>query len=166
MDLNLFEQAESTFKYAINLATASSLDLPQALGYFNLGICYERQGMLQQSLDSLQNVLSIELKKATQNTVHENKVHVSTRVLFQLDKIAEGLEAYNELQMLANELADNAYIAKLNVIHSIYVTGVETQLDAVLNILKSYNIWFDATELSIKSARFYKKKDNHKLEFK
>ncbi|OJT56865.1 hypothetical protein BFP49_22490 [Bacillus licheniformis] len=162
MDLNQFEQAKSIYKDAINLAAASNLDLPQALGYFNLGICYERQGNLQQSLDSLQNVLSIELKKP-HKTLYMRTKYMLARVLFQLDKTAEGLEAYNESQMLANELADNAYIAKLNVIHSIYVTGDETQLDAALNVLKSHNLWSDATELSIKAARFYKKQDNHKL---
>lgn len=38
MDLNQFVLAESTYKDAISLAGASNLDLPQALGYLNLGI--------------------------------------------------------------------------------------------------------------------------------
>ncbi|APT44890.1 Rap family tetratricopeptide repeat protein [Bacillus safensis] len=162
MDLNLFEQAESTFKDAINLATASNLDLPQALGYFNLGICYERQGKLQKALECLQNGLSVELKKP-HKTLHMRTNYMLARVLFQLDKKAEGLESYNESLMLANELADNAYIAKLNIIHSIYITGDEAQLDEALNVLKTHNLWSDATDLSIMAARFYKKQDNHKL---
>ena len=58
--------------------------------------------------------------------------------------------------MLANELADNAYIAKLNIIHSIYVTDDEIQLDAALDVLKKQKLWTDAAELSIMAARFYK----------
>lgn len=85
------------------------------------------------------------------------------RLLFQLDKKAEGLDAHNESLMLANELADNAYIAKLNIIHSIYVTDDEIQLDAALDVLKNQKIWTDAAELSIIAARFYKKQDNYKL---
>ncbi|PRR90952.1 aspartate phosphatase [Bacillus sp. NMCN6] len=162
MDLTQFEQAESIFKDAINLAATSNLDLPQALGYFNLGVCYERQGKLQQALDSFQNVLSIELKKP-HKTLHMRTKYMLARVLFQLDKSAEGLESYNDSLTLANELADNAYIAKLNIIHSIYITGDEAQLDVALNVLKTHNLWSDATELSIMAARFYKKQENHKL---
>ncbi|MCL7871080.1 hypothetical protein [Bacillus altitudinis] len=62
--------------------------------------------------------------------------------------------------MLANELSDNAYIAKLNIIHSIYVTVDENKLDVALNVLKSQKLWTDAAELSIMAARFYKKQDN------
>ncbi|NQD52937.1 tetratricopeptide repeat protein [Bacillus altitudinis] len=162
MDLNQFVQAESTYKDAINLAAASNLDLPQALGYLNLGICYERQGKLQQALNSFQNVLSIELKKP-HKTLHMRTKYMLARVLFQLDKTAQGLDAYNESLMLANELSDIAYNAKLNIIHSIYVTDDEAQLDAALNVLKTQKLWTDAAELSIMAARFYKKQDNHKL---
>ncbi|TKD54567.1 tetratricopeptide repeat protein [Bacillus sp. S2(2019)] len=162
MDLNQFEQAKSTFKDAINLAASSNLELPQALGYFNIGVCYERQGMLQQALDSFQNVLSIELKKP-HTTLNMRTKYMLARVLFQLYKTAEGLDAYNESLILANELADNAYIAKLSIIHSIYVIGDEIQLDAALNVLKNQKLWKDASELSIMAARFYKKQDNHKL---
>ncbi|MCW1838439.1 MULTISPECIES: Rap family tetratricopeptide repeat protein [Bacillus] len=162
MDLNQLEQAESTYKDAINLAAKSNIDLPQALGYFNLGICYDRQGKVQQALDSFQNGLSIELKKP-HKTLHMRTKYMLARVLFQLDKKAEGLESYNESLILANELSDNAYIAKLNIIHSIYITGDEAQLDAALNVLKTQKLWKDAAELSIMAARFYKKQDNHKL---
>ncbi|PGC66725.1 aspartate phosphatase [Bacillus safensis] len=162
MDLNQFEQAESTFKDAINLAAESKVDLPQALGYFNLGICYERQGKLQQALECLQNVLSVELRKP-HKTLYMRTNYMLARVLFQLDQKAEGLESYNESLKLANELSDNAYIAKLNIIHSIYITGDEAQLDATLNALKNQNLWTDAAELSIMAAKFYKKQDNHKL---
>lgn len=163
MDLNQFEQAESTYKDAINLAAESNIDLPQALGYFNLGICYERQGKLQQALECLQkNVLSVELKKP-HKTLYMRTTYMLARVLFQLDKKAEGLESYNESFMLANELSDNSYIGKLNIIHSIYITGDETQLDVALNVLKNQNLWTDAAECSIMAARFYKKQDNHKL---
>lgn len=89
--------------------------------------------------------------------------YMLARVLFQLDKKAEGLDAHNESLMLANELADNAYIAKLNIIHSIYVTDDEIQLDAALDVLKKQKLWTDAAELSIMAARFYKKQDNYKL---
>jgi len=162
MDLNQFEQAESTYKDALNLAAASNLDLPQALGYFNLGICYERQGKLAEAFDSFQNTLSIELKN-THKTLHMRTKYMLARVLFQLDNTAEGLESYNESLILANELSDNAYIAKLNIIHSMYVKDDEIQLDAALNVLKNQKLWTDAAELSIMAARFYKKQDNHKL---
>ncbi|MBD3860952.1 tetratricopeptide repeat protein [Bacillus sp. 28A-2] len=162
MDLTQFEQAESTFKDAINLAAETNIDLPQALGYFNLGICYERQGKLTEAFDSFQNALSIKLKKP-HKTLNMRTKYMLARVLFQLDKTAEGLEAHNESFMLANELSDNAYIAKLNIIHSIYITGDEDQLDAAINDLKNQNLWTDAAELSIMAARFYKKQDNHKL---
>ncbi|MBU4617808.1 MULTISPECIES: response regulator aspartate phosphatase [Bacillus] len=162
MDLNQFVKAESTYKDAINLAAASNLDFPQALGYLNLGICYERQGKLQQAMDSFHNVLSIELKKP-HKTLHMRTKYMLARALFQLDKTAEGLDVYNESLMLANELSDNAYIAKLNIIHSIYVTVDENKLDVALNVLKSQKLWTDAAELSIMAARFYKKQDNYKL---
>lgn len=163
MDLNQFEQAEYIYKEAIKLSATANLDLPQALGYFNLGVCYERQGKFQQAFDSLRNVLSIELKKP-HTTLNMRTNYMLARVLFQLeDKTTEGLNAYNESLKLANELTDNTYIAKLNIIHSIYVTGDESQLDAALNVLKTHNLWSDATELSFKAARFYKKQDKHKL---
>ncbi|KIZ53616.1 tetratricopeptide repeat protein [Bacillus safensis] len=162
MDLNQFVQAESTYKDAINLAAESKVDLPQALGYFNLGICYERQGKLQQALECLQNVFSVELKKP-HKPLYMRTNYMLARVLFQLDKKAEGLDAHNESLMLANELADNAYIAKLNIIHLIYVTDDEIQLDAALDVLKNQKLWTDAAELSIMAARFYKKQDNYKL---
>ncbi|MEH7899675.1 tetratricopeptide repeat protein [Bacillus pumilus] len=139
MDLNQFVQAESTYKDAINLVAESKIDFPQALGYFNLGICYERQGKLQQALECLQYVFSVELKKP------HKPLYMRTNY------------------MLANELSDNAYIAKLNIIHSIYITGDEAQLDAALNALKNQKLWTDAAELSIMAARFYKKQDNYKL---
>ncbi|MED2977853.1 tetratricopeptide repeat protein [Bacillus swezeyi] len=158
LDLFQYEAAERLFKKAIKMAADTGQSFAEALGYHNLGICYERQEKLDSAQESFESAFStLEQLHSKLSTLRTS--YMLARVLFKKGLIEEASGWYEKAVKLATELNEKTYQAKLLVIHSIYKEQNEALLDKGLDVLRGKRLWSDAADLAINAARYFKRKN-------
>ncbi|QHZ45022.1 Rap family tetratricopeptide repeat protein [Bacillus sp. NSP9.1] len=158
LDLFKYESAEALFQKAINMAADTKQLYAEALGYHNLGICYERQEKLDPALKAFASAFGI-LEQLHSKLSTLRTSYMLARVLFKKGLIEEATGWYKKAAGLAAELDEKTYKAKLLVINSIYKEQDEALLDKGLDMLRSKNLWSDAADLAINAARYFKSKN-------
>ncbi|MED4660893.1 aspartate phosphatase [Bacillus subtilis] len=161
LDLHQYNTAESLFKDSIKLASEANEKYAEALGNYNLGICYERQEKLDLARDCFIKTLGYEEGNQLQTKLRAS--YMLSRVLFKLNLQEEAEEWYTKAKELAQYLNNNVYLAKLSIIYSIYKEVNESLMDMNFAVLKKAQLWSDVSELSINAARYFKKQDCLKL---
>ncbi|MCX4074702.1 aspartate phosphatase [Bacillus subtilis] len=161
LDLHQYNAAESLFEESITIASKADEKYAEALGNYNLGICYERQEKLDLAKDCFIRALGYEESNQIQTKLRA--AYMLSRVLFKLNCHQEAQEWYTKAKEYAQQLNNHTYLAKLSIIYSIYKEVNESLLDMNLAVLKKAQLWSDVSELSINAARYFKKKDCLKL---
>jgi response regulator aspartate phosphatase C len=162
LDLHQYDSAEALFKESIQNASHAKKSYTEALGQFNLGICYERQDKLDLARDCFESALDL-LEQQHSRIFPLRTIYMLSRVLFKKGLIDEGDHWYKKAHDLATELNEKTYQSKLSVIHSIYSEPNESLLDKDLNSLKESKLWTDVADLAINAARHFKKQERLKL---
>lgn len=158
MDLLQYNEAEDIFKRAIKDAAQANEKRAEALGYFNLGICYERQEKLDEARQSFESALDIPEHQRSVYSVRS--MYMLTRVLCKKGLIEEAQEWYKKAIYEAAKAGETTYEAKLNIIKSLYIDLNETSLEKGFNVLKENNLWSDVAELSQNAGKHFKKKEH------
>lgn len=158
LDLFRYTDAESLFKKSIRMATKNEEKYAQALGHYNLGICYERQEKLDLARDSFEIALDIlEEQESKMSTLRAT--YMLTRVLLKKGLYEDADYWYQKGLDLSSELNEKTYAAKLSIIYSIYRDRNESSLDKGLEQLRKEKLWSDVADLTINAARHFKKED-------
>lgn len=137
LDLHQYNTAESLFKDSIKLASEANEKYAEALGNYNLGICYERQEKLDLARDCFIKTLGYEEGNQLQTKLRAS--YMLSRVLFKLNLQEEAEEWYTKAKELAQYLNNNVYLAKLSIIYSIYKEVNERLMDMNFAVLKKLN---------------------------
>ncbi|MFN2747750.1 MULTISPECIES: Rap family tetratricopeptide repeat protein [Bacillus] len=161
MDLFQYNEAEDIFKKAIQEAAQANEKSAEALGYFNLGICYERQEKLDEARQSFESALDIPEHQRSVYSVRS--MYMLTRVLCKKGLVEEAEEWYKKAIFEAAKAGETTYEAKLNIIKFLYLELDETLLEKGFNVLKENSLWSDVSDLSQNAGIHFKKKEHPRL---
>jgi response regulator aspartate phosphatase C len=163
LDLYQFASAEALYKNAIELASDVQDFFVKGMGYYNLGVCYDRQDKLDLARECFESALYVDLPKSQYQGVMVGTKYMLARVLFKQGILEEGMHWFEEAKALADEMKDASYQAKLSTIHSIYKERDEVEIDDGLRVLKEGKLWSDVFELAINAARHFQEKEDYSL---
>ncbi|MED4125565.1 tetratricopeptide repeat protein [Halalkalibacterium halodurans] len=162
-DLNQHDSAISLYKEAIELAHNQKFSFLEAIGRFNLGVCYEYLEMLELARSSFESALDIVSTHDNKKDTHLGIRYMLARVLFRMNQLEEAKEWFDAAKGLADETNEQTYQTKLAILHAIYLEQNESTLDDSLEILKKKKLWHDVSDLTANAARYFKKKEMYKL---
>ncbi|MCY9399770.1 aspartate phosphatase [Bacillus haynesii] len=164
VDLQEWEDAIDLYKDAILLASQTNDKATEGLGFFNLGICYEKQNVLERAIECFQSALSIPEHRESIYSIRS--MYMLSRVFYKADSISQARKWHNKALNFAEKVKEKMYIAKLNFIYSLYDKSNPESLDYNLNKLKEKNFWYDVADLCELAAFYYKKQENTDLSSK
>ncbi|WJE41231.1 tetratricopeptide repeat protein (plasmid) [Bacillus halotolerans] len=165
VDLQLWDDATQLYKEAIQLAKKSHDRISEALGYFNLGLCYERQEELTKAKTCFESAVKIpEHLESIHSSIRS--MYMLSRVLYKMENIGKGRKWRDIALGYAENVNEDVYKAKLNIIYFLYDNRNLEALDTNMTILKEKKLWSDVAELSENVAVYFKKKNNSKISSK
>ncbi|UTR16904.1 tetratricopeptide repeat protein [Salipaludibacillus sp. LMS25] len=164
VDLQLWDEAISLYKRAIQIASENKEGYSESLGYFNLGICYERQEKLLEALECFEKTLSFTLSDLNCLTIRN--YYMLSRTLYKLGSHEIAREWRNKAITYAESVNEHVYKTKLNLIYFLYDETNSASFDENMNILKEQHLWSDVADLSLNAALYYKKQENTDLSSK
>lgn len=157
VDLQEWEEAIALYKEAIHLSSQTNDKANEGLGFFNLGICYEKQNILERAKECFQSALSIPEHRESVYSIRT--MYMLSRVFYKIDSVSQARKWHNEALKFAENVKEEMYISKLNFIYSLYDKLNPEYLDYNLNNLKQRNFWYDVADLSELAAYYYKKQE-------
>ncbi|MCY8015099.1 aspartate phosphatase, partial [Bacillus haynesii] len=165
VDLQQWDEAKNLYKDAIIMASKVQDRDTEALGHYNLGLCLERQQLLQEAKDCFKNALTlIDPQKFIHLAIRS--IYMLSRVFYKTGSIEGARDWWNKALSLAEKVDEDVYKAKLNIIFFIYDKSDSASLDLNMNVLKEKNLWSDVADLSINAALYFKKQENTDLSSK
>jgi response regulator aspartate phosphatase I len=164
VDLQLWDEAISLYKHAIHIASQNKDSYSESLGYFNLGICYERQERLQEAKECFQKTLSF--TSSDLNSLTIRNCYMLSRTLYKLGSNEIASEWRNKALTYAENVNEQVYQVKLNLIYFLYDETNSASFDLNMNALKEKNLWSDVADLSLNAALYYKKQKKTDLSSK
>ncbi|MFP3513259.1 tetratricopeptide repeat protein, partial [Peribacillus sp. SIMBA_075] len=127
------------------------------LGHFNLGICYERQELLEEAKESFIKAMNI---PAHCDSVYSiRSMYMLSRVLYKLGSKESAREWRTKAIVYADKVNEEIYKAKLNLIYFLYDANDSVSFDLSMNVLKEKNLWSEVADLFLNAALYYKKQE-------
>ncbi|WNR83213.1 tetratricopeptide repeat protein (plasmid) [Bacillus velezensis] len=165
VDLQLWDDATQLYQDAIRLAKKSQDRISEALGYFNLGLCYERQEQLTKAKSCFESAVEIpEHLESIHSSIRS--MYMLSRVYYKMGTINKGREWRDIALRNTENVNEDVYKAKLNIIYFLYDNMNLKELDVNMTILKEKKLWSDVAELSENVAVHFKKKNDSKISSK
>lgn len=164
VDLQEWDEAVDLYKDAILIANKTNDKATEGLGYFNLGLAYERQNLLEKARECFQNALSIPEHRESVYSIRS--MYMLSRVFYKTDSPSQARGWRIKALEFAEKVHENVYQAKLNLIYYLYDQSNHTYFDTSMNLLKEKNLWSDVADLSENAAFFFKKQENTDLSSK
>ncbi|MFK8885145.1 response regulator aspartate phosphatase [Bacillus velezensis] len=164
VDLQQWEEAISLYKHAIHIASQNKDGHSEGLGHFNLGVCFERQELLEEAKDHFQKALAIPAHCESVYSIRS--MYMLSRVFYKLGSKEMAREWGNKALAYAEKVNEQVYKAKLNLIYFLYDATDSASFDLNMNVLKEKNLWSDVADLSLNAALYYKKQENADLSSK
>ncbi|WP_257834737.1 Rap family tetratricopeptide repeat protein [Salipaludibacillus agaradhaerens] len=164
VDLQLWDEAIALYKHAIDIASQNKDSYSESLGYFNLGICYERQERLQEAKECFEETSSFASSDLTSLTIRN--CYMLSRTFYKLGLNEIAREWRIKGMTYAENVNEHVYKAKLHLIYFLYDETNPASFDLNMNVLKEKNLWSDVADLSLNAALYYKKQKNTDLSSK
>ncbi|MFP3324789.1 Rap family tetratricopeptide repeat protein [Planococcus sp. SIMBA_160] len=164
VDLQQWKEAISLYEHAIHIASQTDDGHSEGLGHFNLGICYERQELLEEAKESFIKAMNI---PAHCDSVYSiRSMYMLSRVLYKLGSKESAREWRTKAIVYADKVNEEIYKAKLNLIYFLYDANDSVSFDLSMNVLKEKNLWSEVADLFLNAALYYKKQENADLSSK
>ncbi|NPC94779.1 tetratricopeptide repeat protein [Bacillus sp. WMMC1349] len=164
VDLQEWEEACNLYKEAIELASETNDKPTEGLGYFNLGLSYERQNLLEKAKECFQNALAIPEHRVSVYSIRS--MYMLSRVLYKLGLLEQAREWRTKALEFAEKVNEYVYKTKLNLIYFLYDQTDCNSFDSCMDLLKKKNLWSDVADLSENAAFYYKRQENSNLSSK
>ncbi|WP_236251211.1 tetratricopeptide repeat protein [Bacillus sp. NSP9.1] len=158
VDLYRFEEAAKLYKHALNKARDNKNSLIESFACFNLGVCYERRDLLDESKTYFEQAANIQERE---NSIFGiRSTYMLSRVNYKQNLLNEARRWYQQSFSWADAEDEFEYKAKLQMIYSLYDRHDPAKIDEALGQLREKKLWSDVAELTTIIALHYKKEGN------
>lgn len=155
LDLFRFEEANRHYEHALEIAKATNNHYTEGLAYRNLGIAYMRRNMFSLAEDCFRRALQIEDYEPTLYGLRT--MYNLTHVLYKTGRTEEARAWYEKGIVRVEEAGEEEYLAKFNLVYSLYDQFNTDEIREALEFLESTGLWHDVAELTLEAGCYFKR---------